>query len=95
MFSEEQLKRKDIDTLRRWLLHKLGGYMIAVKDMPQGQRLYRGVQYPERPQKISRISYPPADIAPFNASVGLVSQNSIAAQAVPPFSMSFIRGKAI
>jgi hypothetical protein len=37
--------------------------MIAVKDMPAGQRLYRGVRCPERPEKISRISYPPADIA--------------------------------
>ena len=63
MFSDDQLRRKDLDTLHRWLLRKLGGYMIAVKDMPAGQRLYRGVRCPERPEKISRISYPPADIA--------------------------------
>lgn len=63
MFSDEQLRRKDIDTLRRWLLRKLGGYRIAVKDMPAGQRLYRGVRCPGPPDKISRISYPPAAIA--------------------------------
>jgi hypothetical protein len=62
MFSDDQLRRKDIDTLRRWLLHKLGGYIIAVKDMPAGQRLYRAVRSPQPPEKISRISYPPADI---------------------------------
>ncbi len=67
MFSDDQLKRKDIDTLRHWLRQKLGGYMIAVKDMLKGQRLFRGVRCPERPDLISRISYPPPEIATLHA----------------------------
>ncbi len=38
--------------------------MIAVKDMPVGQRLYRAVRCPDPPVKIGRISYPSAAIAP-------------------------------
>jgi hypothetical protein len=64
MFTDDQLQRKDIETLRRWLLRKLGGYVIGVKDMPAGQRLYRAVRCPHRPERISRISYPPAAVAP-------------------------------
>jgi hypothetical protein len=34
LFSDEQLKRLDIDELRRQLGLKIGGYIIAVKDLP-------------------------------------------------------------
>jgi hypothetical protein len=86
MFSEDQLKRKDIDTLRRWLSHKLGGYIIAVKDMPQGQRLYRGeCGAPRDHKKLPEFHTRLPISLPFDALVGPVSQNSIAAQAVPRF----------
>jgi hypothetical protein len=71
MLTDDQLRRKDLETLRRWLLRKLGGYVIAVKDMPAGQRLYRAVRCPDRPEQISRISCPPAAIA----SVGRLNRN--------------------
>ena len=64
MFTDDQIKRRDIETLKRWVLHqfvKNGGYMIAMKEMVQGGALYRGVRCEERPSSISRVSYPTPD----------------------------------
>ena len=60
LFSEEQLQRLGIDALRSLLRPKLGGYIIAVKDIPAYHLLYRGVRCEPRPDSLRRISYPPA-----------------------------------
>ena len=62
IFSEQQLQRFDIDTLRRMLRSKLGGYIIAVKDVPAHHLFYRAVRCEPRPDTIRRISYPPAEM---------------------------------
>src|SRR5580704_10362194 len=65
IFTEDQIKKRDIDTLKRWVLHKFaknGSYMIAMKEMTKGNILYRGVRCEERPSSIRRISYPRPEI---------------------------------
>ncbi len=62
MFRNEQIKKRDIDTLKRWVLHKFaknGSYMIAIKEMTKGNILYRGVPCRERPTSIRHVSYHP------------------------------------
>jgi hypothetical protein len=61
LFSDDQLRDKDIDTLRRFLRSKLGGYIVALKYIRTDNLLYRGVLCQERPTTIDRLSYPPAD----------------------------------
>ena len=58
MFSEDQIRRKDIDTLKRWLRYKLSGYQVAIINIEPHFMLYRAVRCPERPDLVSRISYP-------------------------------------
>jgi hypothetical protein len=60
-FTDDQLRQKDIDTLKRFLRNKLGGYRVAIKDIRTNNLLFRGVLCPERPSTIDRVSYPPAD----------------------------------
>ena len=60
IFSDEQLRRLDIDAVRTALRRQLGGYVIAVKDVPANHLFYRGVRCEPRPSAVSRISYPPA-----------------------------------
>ena len=62
MFREDQIKKRDIDTLKRWVLHKFaanGSYMTAIKEMTKGNILYRGVPWRERPTFIRDVSYHP------------------------------------
>lgn len=61
IFSDDQLKRKDIDTLKRFLRCKLGGYKVALSNINTENLLYRGVRWKQRPSKINDVSYPPAD----------------------------------
>jgi hypothetical protein len=61
IFSDEQLRDKDIDTLKRYLRYKLGGYRVALADIRTDNVLYRGVPWQQRPGKIDDVSYPPAD----------------------------------
>lgn len=63
MFTDDQLKKADIDTIKRWLGYKVGGCTVAVKDMQGKNRLYRGVFCEQRPSTISRLSYPPQEKA--------------------------------
>jgi hypothetical protein len=60
LFSREQIKKRDIDTLKRQLRVKLGGYTVATNPMTTDNVLFRGVKCAERPSKVARISYPPA-----------------------------------
>jgi hypothetical protein len=60
LFTREELQRKDIDTLKRHLRQKIGGYGVAISNITTANLLYRGVKCDERPTKVSRISYAPA-----------------------------------
>jgi hypothetical protein len=59
ILSDDQLKKHDIDTLKRFIRHKLGGYKVAIKDTTTDRPLYRGVLCAEPPATIDRVSYPP------------------------------------
>jgi hypothetical protein len=61
LFSPEELKTRDKDTLKAWLRDCLGGYVVAIKNIEAGGLLYRGVICDDQPHKISRISYPPVE----------------------------------
>lgn len=61
MFPDDQLKKADIDTIKRWLGYKVGGCRIAIKDIQEKNRLFRGVFGEQRPTIISRLSYPPPE----------------------------------
>jgi hypothetical protein len=62
IFTDDQLRRRDIDTLKQWLRRKLGGYAVAITDIRRDNLLYRGVPWPDRPTRIDHVSYPPAEI---------------------------------
>jgi hypothetical protein len=61
MFTDSELKKQDIDQLKRKIRAALDGYQIATKDIRAGNRLYRGVRRVSRPDKIGQVSYPPQD----------------------------------
>jgi hypothetical protein len=68
MFTEGQLERDSIETLKELLEDKLSEYKIAIKFMlaynpllEGNTPLFRGVHCPLRPDTISRISYPQPD----------------------------------
>src|ERR1700688_2074200 len=66
LFTDDQVRKNDIDTLKRWLRPKLGGYTVAIKDMTITNRLYRGVPWPDRPRLFADVSYPPVPFAGMN-----------------------------
>lgn len=59
LFWRDEIERKDIDTLKRQLRSKLGGYVKDIGYVTTVTRLYRGVICNEEPLDIARISYPP------------------------------------
>jgi hypothetical protein len=61
IFTDDRLKSKNVDSLKRFLRSKLGGYRVAISDIRRGNVLYRGVPWQQRPSKISNLSYPPSD----------------------------------
>ena len=61
LFSDDQLRDKDIDTLKRYLRYKLGGYRVVLADIGTDNLLDRGVRWQQRPSKIDHASYPPTD----------------------------------
>jgi len=60
LFTDAQLRSKDIETLKRWLRVKLGGYTVATNDMSASNIIFRGVPWTEQPSTISDVSYCPA-----------------------------------
>lgn len=66
LFTDDQIRRNDIDTLKRWLRPKLGGYVVAIKDLALNNRFYRGVPWPNRPRVVADVSYPPERFARLN-----------------------------
>jgi hypothetical protein len=74
LFWREQIKRRDIDTLKGQLRAKLGGYRVAIKYITTDNVLFRGVVCNERPDTIDRISYPPPDMVAMLGRLNRVGQ---------------------
>lgn len=66
LFTDDQVRKNDIDTLKRWLRPKLGGYTVAIKDMRSDNEFFRGVPWSKRPNSIADLSYPPVSYARLN-----------------------------
>ncbi len=62
LFTDTQLRTKDIDALKRLLRPKLDDYVVAIKDVRPGNRIFRGVKWDTRPDAVSQLSYPPAGV---------------------------------
>jgi hypothetical protein len=58
LFTREELQRKDINTLKKHLRWKLGGYKVASTPITTENILFRAVKCSERPTTVDRISYP-------------------------------------
>ena len=61
LLSDSQVRNHSIDDLKRFVRYKIGGYGVAINNIPRGHPLFRGVVCEDRPSTISRISYPPPD----------------------------------
>jgi hypothetical protein len=59
LFTDDQVRKNDIDTLKRWLRPKLGGYTVAIQDLRSDNEFFRGVVWPEPPSAVADLSYPP------------------------------------
>lgn len=66
LLTDDQVRKNDIDTLKRWLRQKLGGYTVAIKNITTDNILYRGVPWPDRPHRVTELSYPPVAFARLN-----------------------------
>jgi hypothetical protein len=60
-FTYEQLEMRTIDSLKDYLRRRIGGYTVAIKDMPTTNRLYRGRLCSERPRTTDDVSHPKPD----------------------------------
>ena len=74
-FWREQIIERDIDTLKRQLREKLGGYTVSVSYITKENLLFRGVACNERPDKVHRISYPPAKYVTRQGRLNRVGQS--------------------
>jgi hypothetical protein len=61
LFSDDQLRSRDIDSLKVLLRNKLGGYRVAIKYITTDNYVSRGVRCQERPNSIGCVSYPSPD----------------------------------
>ncbi|WP_341702062.1 hypothetical protein [Ferrovibrio sp.] len=61
-FRDDQLRRHDIDTLKKFLRRRLGGYVVALRYVQKDNWLYRAVRWKTPPPEVSMVSYPPAGI---------------------------------
>lgn len=62
-FTFEQLRARTIEALKSFLRRRIGGYCVAIKDMPTSNRLYRGVKWnDQQPNTIADLSYPKSEI---------------------------------
>jgi len=52
------LKTADIDDLKRQLQF-IRGYTVNAPIIPEGSKIYRGVIWEDKPQKVDKLSYPP------------------------------------
>jgi hypothetical protein len=59
IFSDENLRSESIDSLKLALRGKLGGYGVAITEIAAGNKLYRGVRWPQRPALVKDLAHPP------------------------------------
>ena len=52
---------RTIDRLKDYLRRRIGGYKVAIKDVPTTNRVYRGRVCKERPDLVEELSYPPPE----------------------------------
>ena len=63
LFTDAQLRTKDIDALKQLLRPQLDDYVVAIKDVRAGNRIFRGVKWDARPDAVAQLGYPPAAVA--------------------------------
>lgn len=63
LFTDNQLRRESIDTLKRYLRYKLDDYKVAIGSLTLNNQFYRGVKHREVPNLVAHLSYPPAAVA--------------------------------
>jgi hypothetical protein len=84
LFTDDQVCKNDIDTLKRWLRPKLDDYTVAIRDMTTANKLYRGVPWPIRPQIVADLSYPPVHLAKLNRASREGQPMFYASRGAPP-----------
>jgi hypothetical protein len=57
----EEIRRKSLDTLKRQLRGRIGGYVKDVQFAKAENSFFRGVAWNERPKTVKGLSYPPAE----------------------------------
>lgn len=63
-FSEDDIKKHDIDTIKEWLRESVERAVVPIKYITTSTTLCRGVSCQDgRPERIQRISYPPENLA--------------------------------
>jgi len=60
-FTYQELETRTIDSLKGYLRRRIGGYTVAIKDMPTTNLLYRGRVCRDRPVTTDDVSYPQPD----------------------------------
>jgi hypothetical protein len=90
LLSRSQVYEKDIDTLKRYLRYKLGGYKVAIKEVSTGNRFYRAVLWPGRPTQVKQLGYPPIEKAGLSRAAR-AGQQMFYASSAPPAVFSEVR----
>jgi hypothetical protein len=97
ILTDDKIRRHDIDTLKRWLRPKLGGYVAAIKDLALNNRFYRGVPWLDRPRFLADVSYPPERFARLNRASREGQPMFYASLGAPPvfFELRAVAGQRI
>src|SRR5277367_1299078 len=93
LFTDDQVRRTDIDTLKRWLRPKLDDYTVAIKDLRIDNVFYRGVPWNELPHSVADLSYPPVNLARLNRASRDGQPMFYASRGAPPVFFE-LRAKA-
>ena len=93
LLTDDQVRKNDIDTLKRWLRPKLGGYTTAIKDLRSDNEFFRGVVWSERPNVVADLSYPPVRYAKLNRASRDGQPMFYASRGAPPVFFE-LRAKA-
>lgn len=84
LFTDGQLRHQTIEALKAQLQNKLSGMVRAVKDINAENLVYRGVEWNERPDLISQLSYPPPDSVRQLGRLNRPGQSIFYASCAPP-----------
>ena len=56
------MREMTVEAMKAYIRRRIGGYIVAIKDVPATNRLYRGRVCAERPRNIGEISYPKPEV---------------------------------